>query len=105
MNSKIQQIPPPTPQQPRTWTSLDLINWTKAFFEKKGIESARLEAELLLASVLGCPRIRLYVDFEKPVPAEKLAIFREHVKRRGETREPLQYILGNTDFIDLKITV
>jgi release factor glutamine methyltransferase len=105
MNSRIQKVPPPATPQARTWTSLDLINWTKAFFEKKGIESARLEAELLLASVLGCPRIRLYVDFEKPVPAEKLAIFREHVKRRGETREPLQYILGNTDFIDLKIAV
>jgi release factor glutamine methyltransferase len=105
MNSKIQKVPPPSPPQPRVWTSLDLINWTKAFFEKKGIESARLEAELLLSSVLGCPRIRLYVDFEKPVPADKLALFRDYVKRRGETREPLQYVIGNTEFIDLKIAV
>jgi release factor glutamine methyltransferase len=87
------------------WTSLDLINWTKTYFEKKGIESARLEAELLLAAVLGGPRIRLYVDFEKAVPADKLALYREHVKRRGEDREPLQYILGQAQFLDLKLKV
>lgn len=105
MNSKIQKIPEPAPQQPRVWTSLDLIKWTTDFFKKKGIESARFEAEILLSEVLGCPRIRLYVDFEKPVPQEKLAVFREFVKRRGETREPLQYIAGHTQFIDLKIKV
>jgi release factor glutamine methyltransferase len=105
MNGKIQKIPEPPPQQPRIWTSLDLIKWTTDFFKKKGIEAARLEAEILLSEVLGCPRIRLYVDFEKPVPQEKLAIFREFVKRRGETREPLQYIVGHTQFIDLKIKV
>ncbi len=101
--SKIQPIPPPSPPSPRVWTSLDLINWTKEFFAKKGIESPRLEAELLLAEVLGVPRIRLYVDFEKPVAPEKLATFREYVKRRGDNREPLQYILGCADFIGLRL--
>ena len=105
MNSNAQPFPTPPPPPPRIWTTLDLINWTKAFFEKKGIEHPRLEAELLLAEVLGCARIRLYVDFEKPIEAEKLARYREFVKRRGEKREPLQYILGHTQFIDLKITV
>jgi release factor glutamine methyltransferase len=105
MNSRIQKISEPPPPQPRVWTSLDLIKWTTDFFKKKEIESPRLEAELLLAEVLGCPRIKLYVDFEKPVPQEKLANFREFVKRRGETREPLQYILGHTQFIDLKLKV
>jgi len=64
-----------------------------------------LEAELLLAEVLGCARIRLYVDFERVVSAEHLATFRDYVKRRGEKREPLQYIIGNAQFIDLKIKV
>jgi release factor glutamine methyltransferase len=105
MNSRIQKIPPPTPPAPRIWTSLDLVKWTTDYFQKKSIESPRLEAEMLLAEVLGCPRIRLYVDFEKPVPAEKLATFREFVKRRAETREPIQYILGHTEFIDLKLKV
>ena len=103
--SHIQKVPPPAVPQPRVWTSLDLINWTRSYFEKKGIESARLETELLLAAALECPRIRLYVDFEKPVAAEKLAAFREFVRRRAETREPIQYIIGHTDFIDLRIKV
>jgi release factor glutamine methyltransferase len=103
--SRIQNVPSPQAPQPRVWTSLELINWTRAYFEKKGLESPRLEAELLLSAVLECPRIRLYVDFEKPVPPDKLAVFREYVKRRAETREPVQYILGQTDFIDLKIKV
>ena len=103
--SRIQNVPPPPPPAPRVWTSLDLINWTKDFFQKKGVESPRLEAEMLLSAVLGCPRIRLYVDFEKPVPAEKLAQFKDFVKRRAETREPIQYIIGHTDFIDLRLKV
>ncbi|MCY3020669.1 MAG: peptide chain release factor N(5)-glutamine methyltransferase [Planctomycetota bacterium] len=105
MHVGIQNVPTPTPLQPRVWTSLDLIKWTTAYFQKKGIESPRLEAELLLADVLECPRIRLYVDFEKPVPPEKLARYRDHVKRRGEMREPVQYILGYTQFIDLRVKV
>ena len=99
------QPQPQTTQAARIWTTLDLINWTKDYFNKKGIESARLEAELLLAAVLDCARIRLYVDFEKSVAPEKLAQFREYVKRRGEKREPLQYILGRTEFIDLRLKI
>ena len=103
--SRIQNVSPPPPPAPRVWTSLDLINWTKDYFQKKGVESPRLEAEMLLAAVLGCPRIRLYVDFEKPVAPEKLAQFKEFVKRRAEAREPFQYIIGHTDFIDLRLKV
>ena len=112
MQGKPQNTPPvpnkaSLPAQPAApiWTSLDLINWTRDYFQKKGIESARLEAELLLASVLGCPRIRLYVDFEKAVAPEHLALYREKVKRRAETREPLQYIVGQTEFLHLSIKV
>jgi len=105
MNPKVQKIESPPPSQPRVWTSLDLIKWTSDFFIKKGIESPRLEAELMLAEVMECPRIQLYVNFEKPVAPEKLARYREFVKRRTDTREPLQYILGHTQFIDLKLNV
>ncbi len=105
MNSPTPPAPEPTPPAPRVWTTLDLINWTKSFFEKKGLEHPRLEAELLLSKALGCARIKLYVDFERPVSAENLAKFRDFVKRRGEKREPMQYIVGNVQFIDLKIKV
>jgi release factor glutamine methyltransferase len=103
--SKIQPVPPPPPPAARIWTSLELINWTRDFFTRKGIASPRMEAELMLAEALGCPRIRLYVDFEKAVAPDKLALFREWVKRRGEFREPAQYIAGHSQFIDLKLKV
>lgn len=105
MNPKVQKIEPSPPPQPRVWTSLELIKWTSDFFAKKGIEAPRLEAELMLAEVVECPRIQLYVNFEKAVAPEKLARYREFVKRRADTREPLQYILGHTQFIDLKLSV
>ncbi len=80
-----------------TWTPLKLINWTKEFLASKGIQQSRLEAELLLAAALGCERIELYARYGEVVPTEKLAIFREMVKRRA-AREPTQYILGQTEF-------
>ena len=85
-----------------TWTTLKLINWTKDYFEKKGIPDARLEAETLLAHALGWKRIDLYSRFEAAVPSEKLAVFRQMVKRRAK-REPPQYILGETEFCGLTL--
>jgi release factor glutamine methyltransferase len=82
------------------WTPLRLINWTKEYFEKRGIEAARLEAELLLAHALDCRRIDLYARFNEAVPPGKLALFRETVRRRA-SREPAQYILGRTEFCGL----
>jgi release factor glutamine methyltransferase len=105
MNSKIHPVPPPPAPTPRVWTTLDLLNWTKPFFEKKGISPALLEAQLLLAEALKCERMRLYTDFEKPIGAEQLATFRDFVRRRADLREPSQYILGHTQFIDLKLKV
>lgn len=90
---------------PRVWTPLDLIQWTAKFFEKKGVDAPRLQAELLLAEVLGWTRVQLYTRFEEPVPEGPLARFRDFVARRGEKREPLQYILGHTDFVGLEIRV
>lgn len=96
----------PRPAAPnRIWTTLDLLKWTKDFFARKGLESPRLESELLLAGAVGCDRIQLYTDFEKPLDAETLARYREWVRRRGEQREPLAYILGHAPFIELTLDV
>jgi len=81
------------------WTIVDLINTTKAFFEKKGIvDAARLDAELLLADVLGCSRIDLYVQFDRRVGDPQLSRFRERVRERGE-RRPVKQILGRCEFM------
>ncbi len=78
-------------------TVLELLNLTTNFFEQKGIDSARLNAELLLAEILKCKRLDLYLTFDKPVKEEEVNSYREFVKRRGN-REPLQYILGHVEF-------
>lgn len=89
----------------KNWTIIQLLNETQKYFEKKGIESARLDAEILLAFALNKERINLYVDFQSPVNANELIIFREMVKRRAN-REPVAYITGCKEFwsVNLKVT-
>lgn len=89
---------------PDVWTPLKLIRWTTDFFKKKGIPNPRLDAELLLAHVLKCPRIELYTDHDRRIADKDLAKYRAFVERRAK-REPLQYILKETEFWGLKITV
>ena len=60
----------------KSWTVLELLRWTTSHFQDKGIETARLDAEILLAHALGTNRMQLYVDFEKPVSPTDRAIFR-----------------------------
>ena len=86
------------------WTVLKLLQWTAEYFRDKGIESPRLDAELLLSATLEMDRVALYVNFERPLIAEELARYREKVRRRAD-REPLQYILGETEFWSLPFSV
>ncbi len=83
---------------------LEIIKRTTEFFEKRGVESARLNAELLIGHALGLKRMQLYLQFERPLTEPELEKIRPLVKRRGN-REPLQYILGETDFFGLKLKV
>ena len=77
---------------------LELLRWTTTHFQNKGIDTARLDAELLLAHALGSDRLRLYVDFEKPVLPDERARFRELVKKRGTERVPVSQLLGEREF-------
>ncbi|MFT3912913.1 MAG: peptide chain release factor N(5)-glutamine methyltransferase [Anaeromyxobacteraceae bacterium] len=79
------------------WTPLKLLAWTQDYFAKKSVDSPRLTAELLLAHALGCDRVRLYLDFEKPIQEPELATFRALVKRRADG-EPTAYLLGKREF-------
>ena len=78
-------------------TVLDTIHGGTEYLEKRGVEDARLTMQILLAHVLGCQRIELYVDFDRPLEEDQLAPMRDYVKRRGQG-EPLQYILGEVEF-------
>jgi len=84
----------------KKWRVIDLIQWTTQFFEKKKIPDARLNAERLLGRVLGLNRVQLYLRFEDILMQSELDDFRKHVKRRLNN-EPLQYILGETEFMSL----
>ena len=86
------------------WTVLKILQWTTDYFADKEIDSARLEAELLLAATLDLDRVGLYVNFERPLNNDELTAFRERVKRRAQ-REPVQYILGETEFWSLMFNV
>jgi release factor glutamine methyltransferase len=89
---------------PEIWTPLKLIAWTQDYFAKKAVDAPRLSAELLLAHALKCDRVRLYLDFEKPIGEAELAAFRELVRRRADG-EPTAYVLGTREFFGHAFTV
>jgi len=85
-------------------TVLEVIQGATRYLEERGVGSARLQAEWLLAGVLGVPRLQLYLDFSRQVGASELDALRPLVRRRGR-REPLQYILGTAVFCGLELRV
>lgn len=81
---------------------LEILNKAADWFRSRGIESHRLDAQLLMGHVLGMKRMDLYMNFDRPLGEEELARYRELVRRRG-SREPLQHILGETPFRELML--
>ncbi len=86
------------------WTIIKLLQWTTTYFKERGIESPRIDAELLLAFALGLERIDLYLRYDQPLHKEELAVFRGLVKRRA-AREPVAYITGTKEFWGLAMAV
>jgi release factor glutamine methyltransferase len=87
------------------WSVLELVRWTTDHFASRGIESARLDAELLLAAALGVERLELYVQFDKPVVERERALYRELVRRRANERVPVAQLLGRREFWSLPLAV
>jgi len=85
-------------------TVLESITLSSEFLKNKGIESPRINAELLLAHILNCKRLNLYLSFERPLSEEELQKYRELLRRRSKF-EPLQYIVGNVEFYGLDFKV
>jgi release factor glutamine methyltransferase len=86
------------------WTLKRLLEWTTSYFQDSGSDSARLDAEVLLAAALECQRIELYTRFAEVPPDEPLQMFREWVKRRA-AGEPVAYIVGYREFFSLRFKV
>jgi len=85
-------------------TVLEVIKRTTDFLEAKAVDNPRLNAELLIGRVLGLPRMQLYLQFERGLTEPELERLRPLVKRRSQ-REPLQYILGDTEFFHLRLKI
>jgi release factor glutamine methyltransferase len=85
-------------------TVLEIIQRSTDFLTRKGIDSPRLQSELLLAHVLRVPRMQLYLNFERELASAETDALRELIKRRGE-HVPLQHIVGSTSFCGFEIEV
>lgn len=92
-------------EQKTVWTILKILQWTQQYFQSKGVENPRLDAEVLLCAVLDKSRIQLYTNFDEPLEEQELKQYRGYVARRA-AREPVAYILGHKGFLqyDFKVT-
>ncbi len=85
-------------------TVLEVIKLSTEYLQKKGVESPRANAEILLAEILKCKRLELYLAFDKPLAENEIQVYREAIRKRG-LRIPLQYIVGSVEFYGLKLIV
>lgn len=86
------------------WTTRRLLVWMTSYFHERNIEFPRLCAELLLAGVIGCDRLRLYMEADRPASPEELARLRTNVVRAGQ-HEPIAYILGCAWFFGMEFRI
>jgi release factor glutamine methyltransferase len=87
-----------------SWTVQRVLGWATQDFEKRGLPTARLDAEVLLAHVLGCERIRLFVEATRVLGEAELGAYREVIRRR-RTGEPVAYVVGRREFFGLDFAV
>ena len=88
-----------------SWTIDKLINWSTEYLQQKGVDSPRLNAEVLLSHLLGIERVELYLDPDRSLNQTGVSDFESLIQRRGQ-REPLQYLTGKQEFwsLNFKIT-
>lgn len=86
------------------WRIKDVLAWTTRYFRDRGIEEARLEADLLLARVLQKDRVYLYANYERPLDKKEREEYKDFIRRRIKG-EPAAYILGYKEFMSLSFQV
>ena len=86
------------------WTIERILNWTQGHFEKVRPDSPRLDAELLLAYVLDCTRLDLYLRADQPLNEKERDVYRELVQKRAAGC-PIAYLTGKKDFWSLTLEV
>lgn len=90
--------------QPAAWTTRKLLQWMRDAFTKKGLDAPGLSAELLMAHILGCERLKLYLDVDRPASDQERARLRDLVTR-ALNHEPVQYLVGDGYFFGLPMHV
>jgi release factor glutamine methyltransferase len=88
----------------QVWTIRSVLQWTQGYFKEKGLDTPRLDAELLIGDALKLTRVRLYMDLDRPLDDRELTDIRERVRRRGR-HEPVAYITGKRGFWKLDLAV
>lgn len=96
--------PNPEGRTEEAWTVGRLLTWTADYLKRRGSESPRLDAEVMLAHVLQWPRVQLYTQFTDEVKADPRGRFRELVRRRAEG-SPVAYLVGRKEFYSLAFEV
>jgi release factor glutamine methyltransferase len=95
-----------SPEDPRPTSSplplKEVLDKAAGYLQQKNIANPRLNAERLLSALLDLARIELYTNFERPLVESELRQFREGLKRRA-AREPLDYVIGWTEFYGLRL--
>ena len=86
------------------WTIMRLLTWTEDFFRQKGLETPRLEAQILLAYVMKCDRIHLYTRTEEEPDEATRTGFRELIRKRAEGM-PVAYLVGYREFYSQRFEV
>jgi release factor glutamine methyltransferase len=86
------------------WTPLKIIQWAVPYLTQKGIPNPRFDVELLIAHALKMDRLKVYLQFDRPLDSQELEAIRHLFKRRAE-REPLQYIIGQREFFGFNFEV
>lgn len=92
----------PVPSPGKPWTPIGLTRWSGEYLEERGVENGRLDAEHLLAHVLGIQRLDLYLQHDRPLQPPELQAFKALLLRRAD-REPLQYVVGQAVFRELEL--
>lgn len=87
-----------------TWTIKRIIEWTTRDLHSRGIPSAKLDAEVLLAHALGTDRLDLFLNFDRPLDEQERTLFRKMISRRRQ-REPVAYITGHKEFWKIPLAV
>ncbi|MFC1854982.1 peptide chain release factor N(5)-glutamine methyltransferase [Thermodesulfobacteriota bacterium] len=91
--------------QNKTWNIKDILAWTADYFVEKEIDSPRSTSELLLGKVLNLTRMKLYLNYDRPLSENELKEYKSYIKRCAGS-EPVQYIVGNQEFwsLDFRVT-